>query len=209
MTNQEIETKYVWNGDIYGSLMNGNIAINSRLEENRENATLQIQNLIKIASDELINQFLEIENWRSATIAGCLIGFKNRQKYIPQIGQRLVNQCGGVTGYCYALAKFSNEDSSKYLIQYLDKHLTYDKYPEEKFQDWAFSALRWIDKLNNSNLSNKYTNPDGLWNRFVNFEFKTKRVWKLSDSVRWGDLESADQRFEKMMNYYNNNFETN
>ena len=108
MTNQEIETKYVWNGDIYGSLMNGNIAVNSGLKENRANAIFQIQNLVKIASDELIDQFLEIENWRSATIAGCLIGFNNRIKYIPQIGKRLVNQCGGVTGHCYACLLYTS-----------------------------------------------------------------------------------------------------
>ena len=205
MTNQEIETNYVWNGDIYGSLMNGNIAINSEFEKKKENATLQIQNLIAIASDELIDQFLEIKNWRSATIGGCLIGFKNRTKYIPQIGKRLVNQCGGVTGHCYALAKFSDEQSIGYLMQYLDKYLEFDKFPDEKFQDWVFSALRWTDKVNKTNKSTQYLGKNGLWSRFVNAEYFKGR--KLSEHEKWGDLEATDLKFETIMNYYKENFE--
>lgn len=206
MTNQELDTKYVWNGDIYGSLMKGNIATNSGFKQKKENANIQIQNLIKIASDDLIDQFLEIKNWRSATIAGCLIGFKNRTKFISQIGKRLVNQCGGVTGHCYALAKFSDEHSISYLMQYLDEYLIFDKFPEEKFQDWAFNALRWTDRKNKTNKSNKYLGKDGLWTKFVNTEYFNGR--KLSDSKRWGDLNSSDLRFELIMNYYKQNFET-
>lgn len=207
MTNEELEKRYIWNGDIYGSLMKGNIALNKGFVERQTQNNRVIQQMILDSNDEFIDRLFESNNWRGAIIAGCLIGFKNKKNYISLIGERLLIQCGGATAYCYALAKFSNPDSVNYLTRYLDKYLKFEKYPEEKFQDWAFSALRWIDKENKSNFSSQYLEENGLWNKFVNFEFKTKTPWKLSEFKRWGNLNSADLRFELMMKYYRVNFE--
>ena len=38
----------------------------------------------------------------------------------------------------------------------------------------------------------------------MNFEFIKS---KLSDSIRWGDIEKTDERFERMMVFYKENFE--
>ena len=65
---------------------------------------------------------------------------------------------------------------------------------------------RWTDKVNKTNKSAQYLGENGLWNRFVNAEYF--KGHKLSDSKKWGDLESADLRFGLMMNYYRQNFET-
>lgn len=205
--DEKILREYVWNSNLYGPLMKGNISNPSFNEEGRQQSIRLIKNMVIEGNDDLIEKLLQIENWRSKLLAGCLIGFKKREKYLSQIGENLVKGCGGVSGYCYAFARFSNEESIHYLIKYLDKYLAFDKFPNENFQDWAFSSLRWIDKINNTNISDSYLKKDGLWTRFVNFEIKTKKAWKLSDYARWGDLEAMDNRFEAMMYFYRDNFE--
>lgn len=206
-SEEEIINKYVWNANIYGALMSGNIVTDIYSEEERLLKTQSIQKMVYEGTDELIEQLLAIENWRARLVGGCLIGFKNRKKYKHQIGERLLKGCGGVTGYCYSLGRFADKESVNYLTKYLNKSLQFDRFPDEKFQDWAFIALRWIDKINGTTISNDYLKEDGLWNKFVNFEFKTKKTWKLSDSKKWGDLESRDNDFERIMNYYKENFE--
>ena len=95
-----------------------------------------------------------------------------------------------------------------FLIRYLNKYLLFDLYPEEKFQDLAFSALRWIDKINGTYCSKEYLQKDGLWTKFVEFEFKMKtRTWQLKNHARWGDLQWTDERFAKMMGFYKEHFE--
>ena len=207
ITEEEITDKYVWNPNVYGALINGNIATNTLAEDEKLIKVQSIQKMVDEGTDELIEKLMVIENWRARLIAGCLIGFKNKKKYLPQIGERLMKGCGGVTGYCYTLGRFANDESVSYLTNYLNKYLEFEKTPEEKFQDWAFLSLRWIDKVNGTTIANNYLEENGLWNRFINFEFKSKKSWKLSDFRKWGDLKSRDNKFEKMMIYYKENFE--
>ena len=204
MEQEEIVTKYVWNGNVYGALMNGNISREEYKKDNKQLSVQIIQEMVSQNGAELIDALLEIQNWRAKTIAGCLIGFKNQPQYVPQIGELFLNQCGGVTGYTYTFAKFANEESINFLQSYLNRYLKFEKFPEEKFQDWAFSALRWIDKTQNTHYGDEYLGTNGLWTSFIDFKI-IKR--KLSDFERWGNLEAADIRFKKMMNFYKANFE--
>lgn len=207
MDQSEIEHTIVWDSDIYGSLMNGNISRTDYLESNRSEIIFKIKALVSTADDSIIKSLLDIENWRAKTVAECLIGFKRRENFIDSIGDQLLQGCGGVTGYSYTLARFADQKSINYLIKYLNKYLLFDKFPKESFQDWGFSALRWIDQVRKTNHSEIFLGEHGLWTKFVNYEYTKKGNRKLSDYERWGSLEKSDYRFAEMMNFYKNHFE--
>lgn len=206
-SEKDIEN-YTWNIKIYGSLMSGNI-VNPNYQD-REKCIKEIQQLVSICDEKLIDKLLATENWRARLIAGCLVGFWEDKNYIDTIGQNLVKGCGGITGYCYALAKFADEKSVYYLTSYLEKYLVFDKFPNEKLQYWAFGALRWIDKVNSTTISQNYLGENGLWTKFVEFEFPKRKntpIFKLSNYEQWGNLEANDRKFEILMNFYRDNFE--
>lgn len=199
---------YTWKSEIYAALMSGNIV--SLDFPNRQQAIKEIQELVSICDEKLIDKLLATENWRAKVTAGCLIGFWNDKSYIDNIGQNLVKDCGGITGYCYALARFADEKSVYYLTSYLDKYLVFDKFPNEKLQYWVFRALRWIDKVNSTTISQNYLGENGLWTKFVEFEFlkrKNAPIFKLSHYEQWENLEANDRNFEAVMNFYRDNFE--
>ena len=199
---------YTWNIKIYGALMSGNVV--KADFQNREQCIKEIQELISICDEELIDKLLATQNWRAKLIAGCLIGFWEDKNYINTIGQNLVTDCGGITGYCYALARFADEKSVYYLTTYLDKHLLFDKFPNEGLQYWVFDALRWIDKINDTTISQNYLGENGLWTKFIDFEFPTRKnapILKLSNHEQWGNFEVNDRKFETLMNFYRDNFE--
>ncbi len=205
MLNEEkLQSDYVWNSNIYSALMNGNISRDDYPE--KEEAIKAIQKMVSENGVELIDALLNIENWRSKTVAGFLIGFKNERKYLDQIGKLFLKKCGGVTGYCYTFAKFADEKSIFYLTKYLDQYLLFDTFPDEKFQDLVFAALRWIDKTQDLNNAKQYLGDDGLWTKFVNFDSRGDNKSKFSNHPRWGDLNSLDNRFEKTMLFYNHQF---
>ena len=108
---ENILTDYVWNFDIYGALMSGNIAMPDFDGDKKQISIELIQKMIREKDDEFIDELLRIENWRGRTTAGFLIGFKNKKKYIPKIGRLFLYGCGGVTGYIYAFAKIADEES--------------------------------------------------------------------------------------------------
>lgn len=193
---------YTWKSEIYGALMSGNIV---KLDfQDREKSIKEIQELVSICDNELIDKLLANQNWRGRVIAGCLIGFKNESDYIDIIGKNLVNGCGGITGYCYALARFADDKSVYYLTEFLNKYLVFDEFPNEHLQYWAFRALQWIDKTNNTTNAQNYLGENGLWTKFVDFEFPRLK-YKLSDSEQWGYTEN--DYLEPLMSFYRENFE--
>lgn len=199
---------YTWNIKIYGALMSGNVV--KADFQNREQCIKEIQELISICDEELIDKLLVTQNWRARLIAGCLIGFLEEKNYTDTIGQNLVRGCGGITGYCYALARFADEKSVYYLTEYLNQYLLFDKFPNEGLQYWAFRALRWIDEINNTTIAQNYLGENGLWTKFIYFEFPTRKnapIFKLSNYEQWGDFEVNDRKFETLMNFYRDNFE--
>lgn len=201
-TEKDIEY-YTWKTEIYASLMSGNIV--SPDYPNRQQAIKEIQDLVAIADDELITKLLENENWRSRLVAGYLIGFKNKKSYIDTIGEKLVKGCGGITGYSYALARFADEKSIYYLTKFLDEHLAFDKYPNERHQYLAFRALRWIDEVNNTTLCQNYLGEHGLWTKFVEYEFQFRTgSYKLSDNGQWKYIDKY--HLEDIMNFYKDHF---
>ncbi len=205
--DKDIEN-YTWNINLYGALMSGNI-VESNFQ-NREKSVKEIQKLTSICNEELIDKLIQSTNWRARVIAGCLIGFWQDKDYIERIGKNLMNNCGGITAYCYALAKFADKKSIWYLTSYLDNYLSFNKFPNEGLQYWVFSALRWIDKINSTVISQNYLGKNGLWTRFVDFEFpkrKNTAVFKLSNYEQWGNLEINNTKFEAIMNFYEANFE--
>ena len=141
------------------------------------------------------------DNWRASLVGAWLIFIKNKTEFTNEIGRFLLQGKGGTVGYCYALAKFGTKECSDCLIKYLEKELYFDKFPKETFQDIALSALLYIDKVNDTDISRQFTAPEGLWTKFVQFDFGGRR--KLADYPRWGDIDENFKQFELMFDFIN------
>ena len=139
-----------------------------------------------------IERLLRI-GWREQITGSWFAGLKLWSQFANPIGKLLLQSqtCYAGQGYCFALARFSNESSIAYLTQYLDKYLALrDK---EYDQLWAMSALDWVDKVNGTSRAQEYLIPDGRWDRFV------------MDKLEYGfwDFEKHSQLFKNVMTFCN------
>nr|MBU3857803.1 hypothetical protein [Flavobacterium sp. MC2016-06] len=162
------------------------------------------QNLIRIAknvSNDTINELLININWRNSLVGAWLAFVNNQSDLLNSIGELLLKGKAGTVGYCYALAKFHTVESSYYLLTYLERELYFEKFPNERFQDIALYALMYIDKQNKTEFANELLKPNGLWNKFVDYEFMTS--FKLSNSNRWNNILDHYNDFEKMLEFIN------
>lgn len=178
--------------DVYGPLIS--YSFSSMTEKEINNFKIAFKKLINSKETEFIRRLIFDSNWRTSMVGGWLAFKKNSIELTDDIGKALQIGKAGVTGYCFALAKFGTAPAAKYLIDYLDKELVFDKFPQEKFQDLALNALMYIDESQNTIYTKEVLKGGGLWDNFINFEQLPNRA--LSNFDRWGNMTKNYSRFK-------------
>jgi len=90
--------------------------------------------------------------------------------YMDQLSDRIASELmvdrSGYAGqgHCIALYSFADERSIAHMCDYLNHWLTQD---EKNFQGAVMQALMWIDEKRGTSHSSKYTQPDGLWTKWL------------------------------------------
>ncbi len=161
----------------------------------------KLEEVLTKTNDDILNNLLWDNNWRCSLVGSWLIFLKNRTQFINDIGKLLIQNRSGTIGYCYALAKFGTKECSQYLTEYLNSELRFEKFPNERFQDIALFAIIYIDNKNKTDFSKQFKEPNGLWTKFVEFEFMNK--FKLEDSKRWGNVDEKYNDFASMLEFMN------
>ncbi|MVM39273.1 hypothetical protein GO730_19770 [Spirosoma sp. HMF3257] len=184
---------------VYGHLM-GHTKIYNLSEMEQNNFIEEFIRIRKETDDVILKKMLFDSNWRCSLVGAWLIFSKNKGNFTNWIGQFLLQGKAGVVGYCYALNKFATLGGAQFLIDYLRKELQFDRFPQEKFQDFAYISLLNIDRKNGQN---NIQEIQILWDRFVNTEY-SKSGSKLIDSEKWGNVEGRSLEFEKMYNFIDN-----
>ncbi len=148
---------------------------------------------VKIALDEItedvVARLLSVRNWRDKLTGSWFCGLKKWDQFAEQIGVEFLasKACYAGQGYAFAFACFADEVSVRYLTEYLDHYLALpDCYYD---QDWAMTALMWIDAQRATSHAQKYLVSGGLWD---NFTVNKKSGW---------DLQAQKDEFWQMMAY--------
>ncbi|WP_053684541.1 DUF6000 family protein [Streptomyces sp. XY593] len=117
-------------------------------------------------TDEELEALLGYE-WRSRLTAAWLIGVDRRDRFRARLGDLLLASevCYSGTAYCFALARFGAPADVDILITYLDRYLPRtDLYYD---QPAALGALLRLDSLLGTHHADRFTEPDGLWDHWV------------------------------------------
>jgi hypothetical protein len=153
-------------------------------EGDRLNAFVsRVREALVVVDHSVIERLLEINgpdsSWRDWLTGGWFTGLKRWKQYADRVGEILLKSQTpyAAQGACFALARFDDDAAIKYLTAYLDHYLldtdlSYD-------QNWAMSALIWIDRSQSSKYSDAYLKPGGPWEAFVG----RKPHWSLAQSL--------------------------
>lgn len=185
---------------IYGHLMSHTKIFSKTIEE-QANFKEKVVEILSNTTDTILKELLWDTNWRCSLVGSWLIFLKVKTEFTNDIGKVLLQGKAGAIAYCYTLAKFRTNECSVYLTNYLDKELHFDKFPKEKFQDVALYALIYIDKKNDTNYSRQFLDANGLWTKFIEFDFGGG--FKLSDYPKWGNLDKNYEEFVCMIDFMN------
>ncbi len=156
----------------------------------------------KAALDEVttgvVEQLLEIRNWRHQITAGWFCGLKRWHRFTDVLGSALISsRFRGFAGegYCFALARFETDESAEYLATYLRTALIRpDAYYD---QLCALPALMWIDHRRGRLDSEEFLAPGGDWEAFVKTKDMADPALELDrcrDSF-WRNMEQTEQAF--------------
>ncbi|MET9348804.1 DUF6000 family protein [Streptomyces termitum] len=106
--------------------------------------------------------------WRSRLTAAWLIGVDRRERFRERIGDLLLASevCFSGSAYCFALARFGTHADAEILTNYLDRYLPrtdlrYDQHA-------ALGALLRLDAHLGTHHADRFTEPDGPWDQWVN-----------------------------------------
>jgi len=185
---------------IYGHLMSHTKIFSKAIEE-QTNFKEKVVGILSNSTDTILKELLWDRNWRCSLVGSWLIFLNDKTEFINDIGKFLLQGKAGVIGYCYTLAKFGTNECSVYLTNYLDKELHFDKFPTEGFQDVALYALIYIDKNKGTNFSKQFLDTNGLWTKFIEFDFGGR--YKLSDYPKWGNFDKNYEEFVCMIDFMN------
>jgi hypothetical protein len=105
--------------------------------------------------------------WRSRLTAACLIGAGRRTAFRERLGDLLLASefCYSGRGYCFALARFGTHADAEILTAYLDHYLPRTDLRYD--QPAALGALLRLDTRLGTHHADRFTEPDGLWDRWV------------------------------------------
>jgi hypothetical protein len=95
--------------------------------------------------DDGIKRLLSPDAWEPRIVGAWIAGVKKRRAFLSTIaGLLLSNRFPFVShGYCFALARFADDESSDALVRYLDESLP--RREIEYDQVWAMAALGHVD----------------------------------------------------------------
>ena len=198
MNEIEIYKKYV--DPIYGHLTSRS-EIYQQPTEVQLDFKNKVNNILNESTDHIIKTLIQDSNWRCSLVGSWLTFLKNKTEFTDDIGKFLIQGKNGTIGYCFTLAKFGTLKCSEFLTSYLIKKLQFEKYPYEEFQDTAIYALTYIDNKNHTKFAKQFLEPDGLWTKFIEFEYRTYR--KMKDHSKWGVFDRNYQNFVCMMDFMN------
>ncbi|MEU2063007.1 DUF6000 family protein [Streptomyces sp. NPDC013455] len=117
-------------------------------------------------SDAELEALLGYE-WRSRFTAAWLIGVGRRDTFRERIGDLLLASefCFSGSAYCFALARFGTHADAEILTAYLDHYLPRTDLRYD--QPAALGALLRLDAHLGTRHADRFTEPDGLWDRWV------------------------------------------
>ncbi|MFJ6849704.1 DUF6000 family protein [Streptomyces sp. NPDC091271] len=106
--------------------------------------------------------------WRSRLTAAWLIGVGRRATFRERIGDLLLASefCFSGGAYCFALARFGTHADAEILASYLDRYLPRTDLRYD--QPAALGALLRLDAHLGTRHADRFTQPDGLWDQWVN-----------------------------------------
>jgi hypothetical protein len=106
--------------------------------------------------------------WRSRLTAAWLIGVDRRERFRERIGDLLLASevCFSGSAYCFALARFGTHADAEILTTYLDHYLPRTDLRYD--QPAALGALLRLDAHLGTHHADRFTQPDGLWDQWVN-----------------------------------------
>jgi len=105
--------------------------------------------------------------WRSRLTAAWLIGIDRRERFRKRIGDLLLASevCFSGSAYCFALARFGTHADAEILTAYLDRYLPRTDLRYD--QPAALGALLRLDAHLGTHHADRFTQPGGLWNQWV------------------------------------------
>ena len=191
---------------VYGCLM-GNIDIWNLPEPEKGKFIADFGNTCSIATDDVINSLLVHENWRASLVGAWVAFANNRYELRNKISELLTRGRAGMVGYCYALAKMGGAEESEVITQYLEKELSFDRLPVERFQKVAVCALLYLDKTNGTEYAKSILKNGGPYERFISLEFLPGK--SFSNDERWRNIEIPFEHFCRTFDFINNTFSAN
>ncbi|MFG2592024.1 DUF6000 family protein [Streptomyces sp. NPDC048438] len=131
-----------------------------------ERFTRQLIDDARTITDAELEAILGYE-WRSRFTAAWLIGVGRRATFRERIGGLLLASefCFSGGAYCFALARFGTNADAEILASYLDHYLPRTSLRYD--QPAALGALLRLDAHLGTQHADRFTEPDGLWDRWV------------------------------------------
>lgn len=143
--------------------------------------TIRIINLINFKSDylsikteidtDIVKKIIGQNNWRERIVGAFFCAIEDLTEFEDIIGvhflkSELVHQG---KGFALALASFNSKKSIDYLKKYLDYYLTRKDLKYE--QNYAMSALKWIDERTKSEHTKEYEQRYSEWEKDASRKF--------------------------------------
>ncbi len=129
--------------------------------------------------------------WRSRLTAAWLIGVGRRATFRERIGGLLLASefCFSGGAYCFALARFGTHADAEILTAYLDRYLPCTDLRYD--QPAALGALLRLDAHLGTHHADRFTQPDGLWDHWVNAlaHLHDHPAYTPVERRRWTDLQ--------------------
>ncbi|MEU0097331.1 DUF6000 family protein [Streptomyces sp. NPDC006267] len=140
-------------------------------------------------SDAELEALLGFE-WRARLTAAWLIGVGRRASFRERIGNLLLASevCYSGGAYCFALAQFGTRADAEILNAYLDRYLPRTDLRYD--QPAALGALLRLDARLGTHRAARFTQPDGLWDEWVNAlaHLRDHPDYTPAERRRWTDL---------------------
>ena len=182
-----------WVQPFYLRILHGNYCRLSGVEKSSFDD--KVKNGLELINSDIVSQLLLSFGWREQITGSWFCGLKGWSQFADIIGTKLVES--KVTyagqGHSFAMACFANENSVKYLTQYLNFYLPKNDLIYD--QAWVMPALMWVDEQNNTNHSSQYLISGGLWDNYI--ADKNSEHWRL---------DNKKESFGEVMNYCRENY---